>query len=113
MQNDDLMHRGGWKGKTLKTMETKVFFQFEIIMNVLVSSFQTIWIPMLWVYDHWNYFNSFSVWIVFRRENLPSTDSRFWRIKTVHSLKEPTSLPPVICNWLIATAIYKILTILE
>ena len=28
------------------------FFQFEIIINVLVSSFWFIWIPMLWVYDH-------------------------------------------------------------
>ena len=35
-----------------------VFFQFEII-NVLVSSFAFIWIPMLWVYSHNKYFNSF------------------------------------------------------
>ena len=27
----------------------KGFFQFEIIINVLVSSLQFIWIPMLWV----------------------------------------------------------------
>ena len=31
-------------------METKVFFQFEIIINVLVCSFRFIWIHMLWVY---------------------------------------------------------------
>ena len=30
-------------------METKVFFQFEFILNVLVSSLRFIWIPMLWV----------------------------------------------------------------
>ena len=32
-------------------MEAKCFFQFEIIINVLVSSFRLIWIPILWVYD--------------------------------------------------------------
>ena len=31
-------------------METKVFFQFEIIINVLVRSFRLIKILMLWVY---------------------------------------------------------------
>ena len=46
----------------------KGFVQFEIIINVLVSSFWFIWIPMLWVY-------------------LTSTDVRFWRIKTVPALK--------------------------
>ena len=35
-----------------KTWRQKGYFQFEIIMNVLVSSFRFIWIPMLWVYDH-------------------------------------------------------------
>ena len=30
-----------------KNEETKGFFQFEIIINVLVSSFRFIWIPML------------------------------------------------------------------
>ena len=33
-----------------------IFFQFEIIINVLVSSFRFIWIHMLWVYDHYIYF---------------------------------------------------------
>ena len=31
-------------------METKEFFQFEIIITCLVSSFRLIWIPVLWVY---------------------------------------------------------------
>ena len=31
-------------------------FQFEIIINGLVSSFRFIWIPMLWVYCHNKYF---------------------------------------------------------
>ena len=43
-------------------------FQFEIIINVLVSSFWFIWIPMLWVYDDYKYFNSFSAGTVFKRE---------------------------------------------
>ena len=30
----------------------RFFIQFEIIINVLVSSFRFIWIPMLWVYSH-------------------------------------------------------------
>ena len=36
--------------------ETKSFFQFEIIINminVLVSYFRFIWIPILWVYGHY------------------------------------------------------------
>ena len=32
------------------TIETKIFSQFEIIINDQVSSFRFIWIPMLWVY---------------------------------------------------------------
>ena len=44
----------------VKTMKAKGFFQFEIIINVFVSSFRFIWIPMLWVYGHCKYFNSFS-----------------------------------------------------
>ena len=28
------------------------YFQFESIINVLVSSFRLSWIPMLWVYGH-------------------------------------------------------------
>ena len=69
-------------------METKMcFFQFEIIINVLVSSLQFIWIPMLRVYGHYRYFIFFSAWIVFIRQNLTSTDGRFWRIKTIPALK--------------------------
>ena len=50
-------------------METEsVFFQFEIT-NVLVSSFRFIWIPMLWVYGYYKYFNSYSARIYFRRQN--------------------------------------------
>ena len=65
----------------------KGFFQFEIILNVLVGSLRFIWIPMLWVYGQWKYFNSFGAGIVFIRQNLTSTDVRFWPIKTVPALK--------------------------
>ena len=34
----------------------KGYFQFEIIINVLVRSFCFIWIPMLWGYSHYNFF---------------------------------------------------------
>ena len=37
-----------------------LFFQFEITLNVLVSSFRFIWIPMIWVYDQYKYFEYFS-----------------------------------------------------
>ena len=78
----------------------KTFFQFEIIINVLVISFWFIWIPMLWVCDHYKYFNSFSAGTVFIRQNLPSTDVRSWRLKSVPALKELTGWNPnVICVW--------------
>ena len=44
-------------------------FLFDLNLNVLVSSFRFIWIPMLWVYGYFNYFNSFSAGIVFIRQN--------------------------------------------
>ena len=31
-------------------------YQFEIIINILVSSLRFIWIPMSWVYGHYKYF---------------------------------------------------------
>ena len=40
-----------WRPKLL-------FFQFEIIINALVSSFCFIWIHMLLIYGHYKYFNS-------------------------------------------------------
>ena len=68
--------------------DQRVFFKFEIIIKVLFSSFCFIWIPMLWVYGHYKYFNSYSAAIVFTRQNLTSVDvRRFWRIKTVPALR--------------------------
>ena len=36
-------------------METKGFFQFEIILNVLVRSFRLMWILIFWVAGHYKY----------------------------------------------------------
>ena len=65
-----------------KPWRQKGFIQFAIIINVLVSSFWFIWIPMLWVYGHYKYFYSYSAGIVFRRQNLTST---IWRLQTSDS----------------------------
>ena len=73
--------------KMYKQQIPKGFFRFEIIINVLVISFWLIWISMLWIYGHYKYFNSFSAGIVSIRQNLPSTDVIFWRMKTVPALK--------------------------
>ena len=59
---------------------------FEIVINVLVRSFRFIWIPMLWVYDDYTYFSCYSARIEFRRQNLTSTDVRFWRLKSIPAL---------------------------
>ena len=64
--------------------------EFFFILNhykCLSQLFRFIWIPMLWVYSHYKYFNSFSSGTVFKRQNLTSRDVRFWRIKTVTALK--------------------------
>ena len=62
-----------------KPWRLKIFFKFEIIMNVLVTSFQFIWTPMLWVYDHYKWYIFFIAGIVFLRQNVTSTDVSFWR----------------------------------
>ena len=53
-------------------------WQFEIIICVFVSFFQFTWIPMLLAYDHYKYFNSFSLNTseseVYRRQNLTYKD---------------------------------------
>ena len=77
-------------------MEAKGFFQFEIIINVFVSSFRFILIPMLWVYGHCKYFNFFSAGPgyrfyasetdVYRRQILTDKDGRRTeRVKLIHS----------------------------
>ena len=71
-----------------------IFFQIEIIKNVFVRSFCFIWIPMVRVYGHYEYFNYFSAGTVFIRQNLTSVDVRFWRINTAPSLKgSSTNIP--------------------
>ena len=49
----------------------------EIIINGLVSSFRFIWIPMLWIYDH------YTVLIISERET--TLDVRFWYLKSVRT----------------------------
>ena len=61
------------------------FFQFDIIITVLVGSFRFIWIPMLWVCGHYKDFPFLSAGIKFWRQNLTSTtnvNSRTVRVKT-------------------------------
>ena len=67
-----------------KTWSPKGFFQFEIIINVLVSSFWFIWIPVLWVYGHHKYF--YCAGIDFSCQNMTSTNVRFWRLKLIPAL---------------------------
>ena len=43
---------------------------------------------VLWVYGHYKYVYSYSAGIDFSRQNLTSTDVRFWRLKSVPALKE-------------------------
>ena len=70
----------------LQLWKTTFFAQFEIIINVLVSSFWFIWIPMLCAYGHYKNFYSYSAGIDFRRQNLTSTDVRFWWLKSIPAL---------------------------
>ena len=51
------------------------------------SSFRFIWIPILWVYGHYKYLNSFSAEADVIRHGLASRYVRFWYIRTVPALK--------------------------
>ena len=68
-------------------------FQFENIINVLVGSIRFIWIPLLWVYGHYKYLQSFSAGIDCRRQVLTSTDVRFSCPKTLKRLKHTYNYP--------------------
>ena len=46
------------------------FFQFEAIINVLVSSFWFTRIHVLWIYGHYKYFYFYSTRIAYSRRNL-------------------------------------------
>ena len=52
---------------------------------------------MLWVYGHYKYFNSYSARIDFsyRRQNLTSTDVRFWRMMYIPALQELYLFPDI------------------
>ena len=75
-----------WDINLYSAEDQRGVFQFEIIINIIVSSFRFIWIPMLWVYGHYNYVYSFSAGVDFRRQNLTSADVRFWRLKSIPAL---------------------------
>ena len=51
------------------------------------SFYRFIWIPMLCVYAHCKLFYSYSAVLDFRRQNLKSTDVRFWRLKSIPALQ--------------------------
>ena len=71
-------------------MDTKGFLHFEITINDLVSSFSFIWILMLWVYDHYNVFTSFTAGIDFRRQILTSkVNLRAERVKMIGPIHTP------------------------
>ena len=57
----------------------KGFFQFEIIINVLVGSYYFIWIAVLWVYGHYNFL------ILSARGS--TSDVRIWRVMSLPELK--------------------------
>ena len=54
-------------------METNGFFKLEIIINVLVSSFCFIWIPMVWVYGYY-------IFLIFFSVQRLSLDVKIWRL---------------------------------
>ena len=58
------------------------FFQFEIIINVLVSSFSFIWIHILGVYHVYGQY----IFLILSVRG-PTLDVRFWRLKPVPTLK--------------------------
>ena len=86
-----------------KPWRPKGFSQIETILNVLVISFRFILIPMLWVYGHYNCFNSFSAGTrgrpqtsesdVHRRHILTSVDSpAHWKGWIVFTLWHATRM---------------------
>ena len=54
--------------------KTKGFFQFEIIINILVSSVRFISLPMLWVYNELKYFTHLLL-----KVTIQTIDIRIWR----------------------------------
>ena len=84
----------------LKTLETKGIFSIwshHKQINVFISSFRFLWIPMLWVYGHYKYVNSHSAESDFSRQYLTHTDVRFWRLTLLRSTEtypQPKSTCP-------------------
>ena len=68
-----------------KPWRPKGYFQFEININVLVTSLRFIWYYVMGLRPV-EIFNSYSAVIDFSRQNLTFTDVRFWRLKTIPAL---------------------------
>ena len=68
-----------------------MLFQFEIIINVLASSVRFVWIPMLWVYDHYKYFRAR---IEFRHQNLTSAQEMVKRCLIWASMQNLKGIVP-------------------
>ena len=58
-----------------------MFFQFEVIVNAFVSFCRFMCIPMLWVYGHYKYVNSYSAVIDIKLHKLTTiVDHRAVRV---------------------------------
>ena len=86
LYSGEVWHRGNLDNLPLQrwnifyiNLKRTTFYQLETHINVLVSSFRFIWIPMLWVYGH------YTIFLLSMRG--PSLDVRFWRLRTVTALK--------------------------
>ena len=79
----------------MQTMGTKGFFQFLVIINVLVSFIRFIWRHILWVYGYYRKFYSHSAGIDYRRQ----TDSDVYS-RTVRPNYRPWSpTRHIVCNF--------------
>ena len=106
----------GFEENNLISSPAKGFSQFEIIINVLASSFRFIWIPMLWVYGHYEYFYSYSAGIDFNRQNLilttkvaPCTErvKMYWKLLTLLGPSAAINLSAWKCMWFCEMSRYE------
>ena len=66
-----------------KPWSSTCFFKLNIIWGILGSSFSFIWIPMIWVYGHYNLFHFYSAIII-------STSTIFWLPSKMDNPLDPT-----------------------
>ena len=77
----------------VSTMETKGFFHFEIIINVLESSFRFIWIPMFWVHV-----TAIIINLLFLMAGIDVRSQNLTSINTVPALKGLNTIKPTQCR---------------